>query len=269
MDAALPTLSGSGVKEAKESITAQGVTDISKHLRDSGRCAIAHATSEPIINPDNPRDALRLYRELPLVREMAIRAVEERFGIPTPMTEYRQHLYELRGWKKVLGEELIAAVIEGKKPEAEEIIDLPIIHVRLRTSAPYSPFEFMIPKIIDQQEQELLMTYASPDGLVEIRFRLAPAEERLKFDIFNGVYGSDDGSITAAEHKIETERFFRDYLLNGELQMWNADSGELLSRLDSYRPVNMMVDLEACNAKIASARKEVENRRTIQLIKGL
>jgi len=261
MNANLPTLKGTGVQEAKDCIAAQGIEDICAHLFASGRCAIAHATGKPVINPDDPRDASRLYRELPLVREMAIRAVEERFGVATPMTEYQQHLYELRGWKEVLGEPLLTVLAEGAEIKADQTVDLPPIHVRLRTSPPYRPFEAMVPKGIERQGQELLMIYGTDDGLVDIRFRLVPAEERLKFDVFNGVYGRDDGSVVAAEYKQETQRFFRDYMLNGELQMWNADSGELLSRLDAYIPVNVMVDLEACNANITAAQDEVERRR--------
>ena len=103
MEKVLPTLQGHGVAEALTSIAALGVTDVCLHLRDLGRRAIAHASAQPIINPDNPRDAARLYRELPLVREMAVLAVEERFEIDSPSTEYRKHLYELRGWKERLG----------------------------------------------------------------------------------------------------------------------------------------------------------------------
>jgi hypothetical protein len=260
MQAVLPTLNGPGVKEAMASIIAQDAKDICRHLFESGRCAIAHATGEPIVNPDDPQDTLRLYSELPLVREMAIRVVEERFGLATPMTLYRQHLYELRGWRSVLGEALLASVAAAAEPEPGQVIDLPPIHVRLRTNQPYGPFEGMIPKDVQQQSHELLLIYGTKDDLVQFHFRLAPGEERLKFDIFNGIYGKDDGSILAAEYKRETARFFRDYLLNGELQMWNADSGTLLSRLDAYIPENIRVDLDACNASIAAAQEEVQRR---------
>jgi hypothetical protein len=261
MEETLSTLDGQGVREARESIASQGVENICTHLFESGRCAIAHATGKPVINPDDPRDALRLYRELPLVREMAVRAVEERFGIPTRSTEYRQHLYELRGWKEVLGAPLTSAVAAGVMRTSEEQIDLPLIHVRLHSNPPYRPFESMVPKSIEQNGSELLLIYATEDRLMEIRFRLALAEERLKFEIFDGIYGHDDGSVAAAEYKQESLRFLRDYMLNGVLQMWNAETGTLLSRLDAYLPVNMMFDLNASNGEIAAARAEVERRK--------
>lgn len=260
MEATLRSLNGSGVQEALATVAAQGITDIGRHLYASGRCAIAHATGQPIINPDDPRDALRLYGELPLVRELAIRAIEERFGIDTPSTEYAKHLYELRGWKDALGQPLIAAIYAGEEPQTDQMLDLPAIHVRLRECSSYGPLEKMIPERIEQQGQELSMVYKSTDSLVQIHFRLALTEERLKFDLFNGLYIHEDGSVAAAEHRREIQRFFRDYMLNGELQMWNADTGALLSRLDAYLPLNMMVDLDACNANIAAAEEEVERR---------
>ena len=261
MTSTIPTLSRRGVTEATASIVEQGVTDVGRHLFDSGRCAIAHATSEPIINPDDPGDAMRLYRELPLVRAIAIRAIEDRFGILSPTTEYQQHLYELRGWKKVLGGDLVANVVAGVGPTATQMIDLPKIHVRLRECPPYRPFENMTAKHFTQRGDELLIMYGTEDGLADIRFRLAPAEERLRFDVDNGLYGHDDGSVTASEYKRESRRFIRDYLLNGELQVWNAETGELLSRLDPFMPLNMMIDLKGCNASIAEAEKELQSRQ--------
>ncbi|WP_238258697.1 methylamine utilization protein MauJ, partial [Methylobacterium gnaphalii] len=107
MSKVLPKLSGSDVQAALKSIADAGIQDVGRHLYESGRCAIAHATGKPIVNPDDPRDAERLFLELPLVREMAVRAIEDRFGILTQSAEFDLHLYELRGWKRVLGRGLI------------------------------------------------------------------------------------------------------------------------------------------------------------------
>jgi hypothetical protein len=262
MQAALPTLSGQGVQDALASIAAEGVTDVCRHLFGSGRCAIAHATGQPIINPDDPRDAARLLRELPLVREMATRAIEERFGIDTPMTEYRKHLYELRGWKERLGSQFVERILSGDQPKDGELVDLPLINVRLRESPPYLPLEDMKPAAVFVDGQLLELHYCTADNLMVVRFRLNFAEERLLFDVTNGLYLHDDSSVTAAEYQREVQRFLRDYFLNGVLQMWDTDNGALLSRLDAFIPVNCMVDLDACNAGIAKADAEIERRRS-------
>ena len=46
-------------KEVIAKLTTQGI-DIGQHLYESGRCAIAHASRKPIINPDDPAEARRL-----------------------------------------------------------------------------------------------------------------------------------------------------------------------------------------------------------------
>ena len=94
-----------------------------------------------------------------------------------------------------------------------------------------------------------------------IRFRLNFVDERLVFEVDNCLFGGDDGSVLAAEYMRETRRFIRDYLLNGELQIWNAETGALLSCLDAFIPFNCMIDLDSCNAGIDAAQVEIEARR--------
>jgi hypothetical protein len=261
MIATLPTLTGHDVQLAIAGIGLQGFAEIQMHLYASSRCAVAHAASTPIVNPDDPRDARRLYSELPIVRELAIRAIEERFGIDSRSTEFRKHLYELRGWKEVLGPERVANVLAGIAPQEGEMIDLPRINVRLRECSPYPPMEDMGPSLISIENSVVNLEYRTGDGMMAVRFSLNLADERLEFDISNGLFGHDDGSVAAAEYRCETQRFIRDYLMNGELQVWNAETGVLLSRCDAFMPVNCMVNLDGCNANIAAAQQEVKARK--------
>ena len=254
----LPNLRGLGVAEALVSLTEQGVGDVGRHLFESGRCAIAHANGQPIINPDDPRDARRLMNELPLVRELAIRVMDERFGIQTPMQIYREHLYELRGWRSRIGEEVIGQFL-CYAPLAE--IDLPRINFRLKDARPYAPFEKMEPARVSLNDGRLHLVYVAEGNLVELRFSLAFGEERLCFDIENGVFGSDDGSVRAAEFRRDLERFKRDYFLNGIVQIWDADNGSLLSRQDAFIPTNFFLDLDTANIALDEFEAEVVRRR--------
>ncbi|MEG8014523.1 hypothetical protein [Sphingomonas sp. 22R3R2A-7] len=54
--------------------------------------------------------------------------------------------------------------------------------------------------------------------------------------------------------------FFRNMLLNGELRMWEAESGASISRLDPLISVNCFLDLDASNATIAEAGAELDRR---------
>jgi hypothetical protein len=96
ISASIAGLTGFGVKEALEGIRAQGITwpdDIGTHLFKSGRCAMAHGARKPIVDPDKPGDLRRLGSELPIVRALAVKAIEEVFGVETRGTNFRKHLY--------------------------------------------------------------------------------------------------------------------------------------------------------------------------------
>lgn len=264
MQSIVSSLKGHGIQEALESIAASDVEAVCKHLFESGRCAVAHASGKPIINPDDPRDALRLYRELPLVQKLAEKAIEEGFGISMRSTEFAQHLYELKGWKKVFGDDLVRRLLSGAGPLEGEQADMPSISVRLRQRPPYIPMENMEVAGLDVHDAIIKVAYKSADGLFEMRFQLDFGEERLLFAIDDGIYGRDDGSVAAAEYRREFHRFLRDYFLNGELLILNSDTSEILSRKDAFLPQNCYVELDGCNADIARAQAEVDRRREAQ-----
>ena len=52
----------------------------------------------------------------------------------------------------------------------------------------------------------LHLEYHTRDGLAAIRFALDFAEERLLFDLSNGIFGQDDGLVAAADHRVGYHR---------------------------------------------------------------
>ncbi len=59
-------------------VRALGATqpDVPKYLYESGRCAIAHAYADPIVDPDNVSDLRRLSEDLYIVKEIAEYLIE-------------------------------------------------------------------------------------------------------------------------------------------------------------------------------------------------
>jgi len=55
--------------------------DVSAYLYESGRCAIAHAYADPIIDPDDVSDLRRLSEDLYIVKEIAERLIEVDLGV--------------------------------------------------------------------------------------------------------------------------------------------------------------------------------------------
>ena len=55
--------------------------DVPNFLYESGRCAIAHAYSQPILDPDDIKDVRRLSLDLSIIKEMAEIIIEDALGV--------------------------------------------------------------------------------------------------------------------------------------------------------------------------------------------
>lgn len=62
-----------------ELATSEG--DIGDYLYTSGRCAIAHAFNDPVVDPDDPDDLFRLSADLPVAKALAEYLIEHEYGI--------------------------------------------------------------------------------------------------------------------------------------------------------------------------------------------
>lgn len=237
------------LKEALAEITKQGVTDVATHIRESRRQAMAHANKQPIIDPDNPAEMRRMRTELPLIAKLAEVAIETWLGVDTTSTNFKKHLYELDNFKKLIGFELVDALLKELPIAETTTIDLPNIDVRIRRRTQYLPLMNMALKEAYAEGKVVHLTFASE--FAKFGFRLLLEEERLDFDLFGSdLTGSGSMSVAAAEAMAEINRFAMDYFDNGQLQIFKSDTGELLSRKDAFIPLNMFQDHEAALAAI-------------------
>lgn len=58
------------------------IEDVGGYLYGSGRCAVAHAAGDPIVDPDGGEDYVRLQRDIHIARELAEFRIEKEFGVP-------------------------------------------------------------------------------------------------------------------------------------------------------------------------------------------
>ena len=257
-------LDGFGVKQALDGIKAQSITapeDVGTHLFKSGRCAMAHGARKPIIDPDNPGDLRRLGSELPIVRALATKAIEEVFGVETRGTNFRKHLYELGGFKKILGPEIVRRVRDGVAPAEQRMVEIPDISVRIRRREIYAPLEGLRCKRIGQTGKLVHMHLESLEGDVEFRLSLDFGQEKIGFDLFHDIRIRDTGTAESAERVHEVKRFEQDYFGNGQLQIVKTDTGDLIGRKDAYIPMNMYLDDEGAKAELAHWKAVAEHRR--------
>ena len=222
---------------------------------------MAHANREPIVDPDKPADLRRLGAELPIVRALAAKAIEDELGVETSQTVYRKHLYELAGFKEILGAEIVDFLTRGEQVTEQRMLEVPDISVRIRRRDPYEPLNNLTVKEVGQNGKLFFMRFVSKEGDVIFQFALDFGNERLKFSLFDDIRVKDTGTAESAERVAEVKRFEHEYFGNGQLHIVNADTGALIGRKDAYIPMNMFLDREAADAEIARWKALAEHRR--------
>jgi len=58
-------------------------TDTAKYLYEEGRCAVAHAHDDPLVNPDSYADKRRMEGDLNLMKAIAATFIERELGVPS------------------------------------------------------------------------------------------------------------------------------------------------------------------------------------------
>ena len=66
-------------------------------------------------------------------------AIEEVFGVERRTTQYSKHLYELSGFKRIFGDELVNSLVRGDASSDAPMVDIPLISVQLRRHLPFAP----------------------------------------------------------------------------------------------------------------------------------
>ncbi|TSA28775.1 hypothetical protein D4R71_00095 [bacterium] len=216
---------------------------VSDYIYVSCRCAIAHAGTEPTIDPENYDDKKRLGLDLPLIKNLAEIMIEQEFGIKSTKTINREHYYELYGFKKIFDPDLVRNLKERKEIPVLNI-EMPLsLSVRLWNKKKYLPFERLkVNEVrINHPRDFLVLTCISDDKLVQFELYLDFANEKLKIDPFDGIILIDNKDEKSSNYFAEYFRFLQNYFANGRLEVWNADSEECLSQCDAFIPVNIEI----------------------------
>ncbi len=71
--------------------------NVGNYMYVQGRCAVAHAHSTPLINPDNDADRRRLNADFPLMKELAAHYIESELGVLSTSTFHKRFIPEING----------------------------------------------------------------------------------------------------------------------------------------------------------------------------
>ena len=246
---------------ALEELRKRGVENIGDHLYQSNRCAVAHAAEEPVIDPDNPEDFRRLSSELAIISSLAALAIEELLGVETNQTVWEKHYYELAGFKHVFGAEIVDQVKKGEQVPDGHMVEFPELSVQLRKHEPYKPLERMRPFGLRQIGTTIHIGLKSLSERARFLCILDFEQERLHFNIHTDLtINRDDGSPEYAEEMAELVRFQVDYIGNGQLHIYETDTGALVSRKDAFIPTNYFADHDSARAEIVYYKNLAQQR---------
>jgi hypothetical protein len=250
---ALERLNDHRAKERREELRSQGV-DVSTYLWDECRNAIAHAERDPYVNPDEVDDHFRLSRDLPLLRNLAELAIEEKSSLKRSHTLWREHLYELGGFKELLSEEVIGKLTNSLPIPEGTTVEIPDLYtVVARRGAEVYSFENMRPEIAGQVEGGMVFDLVSEDDAIRFRTVLSFADERLVFDPVQGIGFTPNREDKAyIRHELNVLHFSRCILSNGHLEIWDQEREIMLGRSETYIPVNCYVHTEFYDSEFAT-----------------
>lgn len=111
----IETLTDRAAKRVAE-LRAAGI-DVSRHLFDSGRCAVAHASLEgEIVDPDIPADRKRMSADLVIMEELARIYIRDELKVPDSRSLYRTR-NRLEPWAGLLPAAILEILNQGGTPE--------------------------------------------------------------------------------------------------------------------------------------------------------
>lgn len=230
------------------------------YLFQECRNAIAHAEQQPFINPDEVDDHFRLTQDIPLLRNLAELAIEENSSLKRSHTLWREHLYELVGFRNLFPDNLIDMLVRSEPIPEGTTVNLPERYTVLaRREAEVFSFQDLTPEITGQIEGGLVFDLLTEDSAIRISTVLSFADERLKFDPMGGFgFTPNRDDPKYIQYEIDSLLFSRCILSNGHLEIWDQDDGLMLGRSETCIPVNCFVNNDFYESELLLLGKLLE-----------
>ena len=169
--------------------------------------------------------------------------MEQELGVKSQSTIWSEHLYELDGFKKLVPDYLQQKLKKKENFKIHLPITFPPMTVGIRDKPDYEGFCGLFFNVVDTDDGVLVLHGRTPDNLMEILLGLDFSEERLKYDVAQGVRIRNEKSRQLLVYAISIRQFMIDLLCNGEFYIKNTDTNEVLGRADPFIAVN--IDLSA------------------------
>jgi hypothetical protein len=236
--------------------------DVGKYLYESGRCAVAHANLSPVVDPEEPEDVRRLHADLPVARALAEYLIEHELGVKSRSTIWNEHLFELAGFRRAIGEAVAEKLRRQELVVPSELTLPPLVSIRVRGVAPFAALENLTVRVHRVDSGLVVVEGAAAVRCLTIRFGLSFPNERLWFDVENSIRIVDDGTKASALALRDYWTFLRAMFGNGELEIWDPVNNERLGCNMAFIPINVDLarTIENFDGLIEQATKASEER---------
>ena len=226
--------------------------DIGDYLWRQGRNAIAHAYAEPILDPDLPTDRAAATRDADLMQSLAEVFIQEEMGVPSQRKIWQEHLYELEGFRRLFGDNLVARLKAKENVLLADFPRIPPLTLNLKEQTPYEcltalPFRAAACK----EGTVFLVTDPNAQSMAVVLALNFPGES-LELVLSNFTVNQRQEKYTKAVAACYY-RFLIEYFCNGYLQVFNAETGERLTYKTAFLPANIDV-----GAMVDVWRKKIE-----------
>ena len=105
--------------------------------------------------------------DMPLIKNLSELLIEEEYGVLSSHTVWREHLYELAGFKELLGIDCVTKLLEGSI--SIDDIQIPVrLSIRLFYHNYYSPFEAMTANLVGYEDRILIIELVSVSRLARV-----------------------------------------------------------------------------------------------------
>ncbi|RON15940.1 hypothetical protein BK660_26725 [Pseudomonas brassicacearum] len=198
-------------------LRSEGV-DVSRHLYDSGRCAVAHASLEgEIVDPDIPSDRRRLSSDLVIMEELARIYIRDELKVPDSRSLYRSR-NRIAPWNPMLPETTLETLMSGLTPESVDGLQGQLVSVGLWPDGPIPGLENMTMHVDAVQDGVVKIVLINERKTVLLIFFLDYRSGRVHTNL-------EDGGLLYAEYSPNEEdvrayaTFFYKVLGNGVAEL--------------------------------------------------
>ncbi|MBD9631401.1 methylamine utilization protein MauJ [Pseudomonas sp. PDM19] len=243
---ALPRLTDQRAIARRDELTQEG-NDISTYLFSQGRNAIAHAERDDIVDPDAPEDHFRIIKDTPLMQHLAELAMEDRLGVANPDSFYRDHLYELQGFRNLFSDGQLADLRHGQLDPAKTYEVPDHYYVLARSGSNIARLGAMRLAGAGYEEGKLLIRLEQEAGRAVFLVWLDFVNERLCIDPVQGVglLNQDRNTRADIESELALQNFRWSVFCNASVEVWSADGAIRYGKSEDYMlPANYMPSFE-------------------------